>query len=123
MTEDRGWRTESCLIKLLAIRLGCQTTPAKSLVMLRREYLIIKLWRSHTIFCLLSSFICLLMSDRHQVGFFNRQSLVDLGDEAIGQFLDLVLRATLLVFRDLFAFERVFERVIGVTANVAHRHL
>ncbi len=38
--------------------------------------------------------------DRHQVGFFGSQRLVDLGDMTVGQFLHVVLRAALIVLGD-----------------------
>src|SRR5258706_388015 len=59
-------------------------------------------------------------SNRHQLGLFCRDHLVDFGDVFVGELLDLVLRAPFLVFGHGLAFQQFLERVIGVATRVAH---
>src|SRR5437667_4784642 len=61
-------------------------------------------------------------SDLHQLGFLVPLDLIDLSDEAVGQLLQLLLRATKIVLRDpAFALE-LLELVLVVPAHVANRH-
>src|SRR5882757_8461964 len=64
-----------------------------------------------------------IRSNRHQLGFFGCDHLVDIGDVFVGEFLDLLLRSPLLVFGYGLAFQQLLERMIGVAAGVAHRDL
>src|SRR5688500_9313121 len=64
--------------------------------------------------------VCASTSDRHEVRFFRLEGLVDLGDVAVGEFLDVVLGAALLVLRDLLLLEQVFQVLYCVAAHVAY---
>src|SRR5688572_4218657 len=50
------------------------------------------------------------------------QGLVDPGDEAVGGLLDLVVAPALLVLGDFLVLGERLELVVGVAADVAHRH-
>src|SRR5260370_13241812 len=58
-------------------------------------------------------------SNRHQLGFFGCDHLVDIGDVFVGEFLDLLLRSPLLVFGYGLAFQQFLDRMIGVPAGLA----
>src|SRR5687767_14432371 len=66
------------------------------------------------LFCLLDAL------DRHQIGFFLLQQLIDIRDVPIGEFLDVILRPALLVFRHFLLLQQFFQVVDGVTSHVAH---
>src|SRR3972149_4160210 len=55
-------------------------------------------------------------SDRHQVGLFG-------GDQFVGELLDFVLRAALIVLGNGLLLEQIFEVVVGVAPQISHRHL
>src|SRR5579864_788781 len=62
-------------------------------------------------------------SDRHQVDFFRLQEAVDLGDEVIGQPLQVIVRAPFLVFRALLVLEQLLQMFVRVAPHVAHGDL
>src|SRR3569833_3332989 len=62
-------------------------------------------------------------SNFHQLRFFGRKQLVDLGDELVRELLTLVLGAPFLVLGHRFVLEQFLEIVVGVATNVAYRHL
>src|SRR6267378_698244 len=64
-----------------------------------------------------------IRSNRHQLGFFGCDHLVDIGDVFVGELLDFVLRSPFLVLGYGLAFQQFLERMIGVAARVAHGDL
>src|SRR5882672_2796132 len=60
-------------------------------------------------------------SNGDQFCFFRGDHPVDIGDMLVGELLDVVLGASFLIFRDGLVLQQLLERVIGVTAQVAHR--
>src|SRR5690606_16629000 len=59
---------------------------------------------------------------RQQVGFLFGVFLVDEADVVVGHLLDVLLRAALVVLADGFFLEQLLDVVVGVAADVAHRH-
>src|SRR5215469_526289 len=59
-------------------------------------------------------------SDLQELRLFRREDLVNVGDVLVGELLDFVLRAALLVLGDLAVLEQGFELRVGVAAHAAH---
>src|ERR1043165_5436103 len=72
---------------------------------------------------LLSALTRTRRSDGHDLGFLGREQLVDLVDDAVGQLLDLVLAATLVVLGDELVLGHLLGLLVGVAAQVAHGDL
>src|SRR5690554_6070581 len=62
-------------------------------------------------------------SDRHQLLFLGLDHLVDVLDRLVGDLLDLVLAATLLILGDLLFLEQFLGLLDGVAADGADRDL
>src|SRR3989442_225530 len=62
-------------------------------------------------------------SDRHQVRFLRVQDLVDLGDVAVGELLNIGLCMPLVVLRALLVLQHLLQMFVGVAADVADRDL
>src|SRR5438132_6554566 len=62
-------------------------------------------------------------SDGHDLRFLACNEAVDLGDRAVGELLNLVERTALFVLADLLVLEELLGVLVGVAADVAHRHL
>src|SRR6185295_2068242 len=62
-------------------------------------------------------------SDRQDLGFLGRRQPVDLADRPVGEALQLVERATLLVLGDRLVLGQLLGVVVGVAAQVADRDL
>src|SRR5439155_16820276 len=60
-------------------------------------------------------------SDLAQLVLFALEHLVDLADEAVGELLELLLRALAVVLGDLAALDVAVDLLLGVTANVSNR--
>src|ERR1700716_2558289 len=61
------------------------------------------------------------LSNRHDLFFFLRQHLIDLGDHLIGRLLDLARHALLYVVADLVILFHLLQQIEPVAAHVAHR--
>src|SRR5690606_3342210 len=62
-------------------------------------------------------------SDRQQFLFLLRHDPVDFLDVAVGQLLDVILAALLLVLADRLVFDQPGDFLVGVLADVAHGDL
>ncbi len=62
-------------------------------------------------------------SNRHDVLFLAGDKLVNIGNKTVGELLDFFLRTALLVFGGQFVLDQLLDAVIGITAQVANRHL
>src|SRR5215471_14884127 len=58
--------------------------------------------------------------NRHQVRFLGVQDLVDLADEAVSEFLDVVLGTALVVLRNRLRLEQVLQVRNRIAPDVAH---
>src|SRR5262245_8736053 len=58
----------------------------------------------------------------HEIGFLLLQRLFDLRDIAVGQLLDVVLGAALLILRKLVFLQHLLEMSVRIAAQVADRH-
>src|SRR5690606_41440367 len=58
-------------------------------------------------------------SNLHDLFFFLRERLVDLGDVFVGELLDLLLRAPIVILRHELLLQQVLEIVHDVAAHVA----
>src|SRR5690606_30896165 len=61
------------------------------------------------------------LSKLHDLGFFFFEKRVDLGHVTIGEFLNLVLRAALVILRDELLLQQVLEMAQCVAAHIADR--
>src|SRR3954452_15177805 len=59
----------------------------------------------------------------HDLVLFAGDELVDFGDVAIGQFLDLRFGPFLLVFGSQLVLYQLFHGIVGIAAQVAHGDL
>src|SRR5688572_19659073 len=62
-------------------------------------------------------------SDGQDLRFLGGNQPVDLGDRPVGELLDLVERASLLVLADLLVLQQLLRMLVGIAADVAHRDL
>ena len=54
---------------------------------------------------------------------FSLQDFVDFYNIAVSQFLNFILGAAIIIFRDRLILEEFFEAFVGIAAQVTHRHL
>src|SRR5690606_34925182 len=61
-------------------------------------------------------------SDRHDLRLLLGDDFVDIAGVAVGQLLDFILHAALVVLGDFLVLHELFQGIVGLAADVADRH-
>src|SRR5690606_33205048 len=62
-------------------------------------------------------------SDGQYVLLFGSHQTVDFENHAVGEFLNVILRTALVIFRGFFVFDKAFDGLVGIATQIAHSDL